>query len=358
MNSRVSGRKSLLPARLSGLLIAAVLAGCSDPAPTADRPAGEPAKQPAPSVSAGPGAEAEEPAAPASEVLPPAPDRLSLPTLMRREYDAGPIRRTRLVLDTGAYRRFEATYRSGRVTVSGILIVPRGRGPFPGIVLNHGYIDPAVYVTGQGLAREQDALARAGFVVFHTDYRGHATSDPAPESDRETRLGYTRDTINAVLALRREPRVDPERIAMLGRSMGGGVTYKALVTAPGLVKAAVVYAPVSSRFEDNLRQFVIPNRPQSATRLYARHGTPRESPDFYSGLSPRTYFDRITEPVLIHHGTSDETCPIGWSRTTYRLMREAGVDVRLRIYPGEEHAFVPQWALSMRRTITFLRRNL
>jgi uncharacterized protein len=277
---------------------------------------------------------------------------------MRQEYDAGPIRRTRLVLDTGAYRRFEAEYRSGRITVSGILIVPRGKGPFPAVVLNHGYIDPAVYVTGQGLAREQDALARAGFVVFHTDYRGHASSDPMSGPDRETRLGYTRDAINAVLAVRREPRVDHQRIAMLGRSMGGGVTYNALVTAPGLVKAAVVYAPVSSRFEDNLRQFVIPSRPEAAARLYARHGTPRESPEFYAGLSPRTYFERITEPVLIHHGTSDDTCPISWSRTTRRLMRAAGVDVRLRIYPGEEHAFVPRWAASMRHTIAFLRRNL
>ena len=62
--------------------------------------------------------------------------------------------------------------------MSGVLIRPKGRGPFPAIVLNHGYIEPSIYVTGQGLAREQDALARAGFVVLHTDYRGHAASDP------------------------------------------------------------------------------------------------------------------------------------------------------------------------------------
>ena len=49
-------------------------------------------------------------------------------------------------------------------------------------MLNHGYIEPSIYVTGQGLAREQDALARAGFVVLHTDYRGHAASDPVPRS--------------------------------------------------------------------------------------------------------------------------------------------------------------------------------
>ena len=77
-------------------------------------------------------------------------------------------------------------------------------------MLNHGYIEPSNYVTGQGLAREQDALARAGFVVLHTDYRGHAASDPVPAPDRETRLGYTRDAVNAVVALRSCPTSTPD----------------------------------------------------------------------------------------------------------------------------------------------------
>ena len=75
-------------------------------------------------------------------------------------------------------------------------------------------------------------------------------------------------------------------------------------------------------------------------------------------MSPRTYFGRITEPVLIHHGTDDESCPIRWSRATLTAMRKAGVDVRMFAYPGEPHAFVAQWPLSMRRTTAFLRANL
>ena len=46
-------------------------------------------------------------------------------------------------------------------------------------------------------------------MVLHTDYRGHAASDPASQRIRETRLGYTRDTINAVQAVKKEPYVDP-----------------------------------------------------------------------------------------------------------------------------------------------------
>ena len=277
---------------------------------------------------------------------------------MREDFDGGRIRTLRRESTDGAYTRDQVTYPSGDVTVSGVLLRPRGRGPFPAVVLNHGYIDPEVYVTGQGLRREQDFLARAGFVVLHTDYRGHAASDPTPLRDRETRLGYTRDTINAVESVKRLPYVDRDRVAMLGRSMGGGVTLNALVVRPGLVDAAVVFASVSSDFVDNFERWTVRERPEAAQAFYRRFGTPAAKPGFYAGLSPRTHFDRVTEPVLIHHGTADDTCPIGWSRTTERLLGRAGVDAQLAVYQGEQHAFVPQWPRSMDRTVRFLRARL
>ncbi|WP_445258274.1 alpha/beta hydrolase family protein [Nocardioides aurantiacus] len=326
----------------------------------------EPTASPSRSASSSPSASASGSASPSpspsasatAEALPPVERRISLPALMREEFEGGPVRRVRRQAVTDAYERWEVTYPAGGTTVSGILLRPLGRGPFPAVVLNHGYIEPSVYVTGQGLAREQDYLARAGFVVLHTDYRGHAASDPAGDLERESRLGYTRDALHAVATLKQLPAVDPDRVAMLGRSMGGGVTLNALVAQPGAVRAAVVYASVSSAFTENLDQFTIPNRPESAQRLAAQFGTRREAPDFYAGLSSRTYFDRVTEPVLIHHGTSDDTCPPRWSRRTDRLLRDAGADSTLRLYRGEEHAFVPQWPQSMERTVRFLRRRL
>jgi dipeptidyl aminopeptidase/acylaminoacyl peptidase len=341
------------------VVAAAVLGACSsDPEPRAATPSSSPA---APAPSGPPTTTAPETtAAPqATEpALPPVTDPVSLARLMREEVDGGRPRVVRTIERTATWTRDEVTYRSGDTTVSGVLLRPRGPGPFPGIVLNHGYIEPSVYVTGQGLAREQVALVEAGFVVLHTDYRGHAASDPAGELERETRLGYVRDAANAVDALTKLPSVDPERLAMLGRSMGGGVTQGVLVTHPGLVDAAVVYASVSSSYVDNLRQFTEPSRPGAVDALTSRFGTPREAPDFYAGLSTRTFFDRITEPVLALHGSVDGTCPPRWARTTQRLMRQAGVDSRLVVYPGEDHAFYDRWQDSMDETIRFLRARL
>jgi dipeptidyl aminopeptidase/acylaminoacyl peptidase len=338
--------------------VAALLAACTGSEPAADQRSDPPASPAATATSTPSPTPSPSPTEPPDNALPPVHSAVSLPVLTRERPTPTRIVRQGVLGTADAYTRYAVTYDSGDLTISGVLLVPSGKGPFPGIVLNHGYIDRAYYVTGQGLAREQDWLARAGFAVLHTDYRGHAGSDPAPPLDLETRLGYTRDAINAVRALRREPYVDPDRMAMLGRSMGGGVTLDALVAKPGLVDAAVVYASVSSRFLDNLRHFTIPGRPEAARALFERFGSPRREPRFYRELSPRTYFDRITEPVLMHHGTNDESCPVAWSRTTYRLLRRAGVDVRLEIYPGEMHAFVPRWQDSIIETVRFLRNRL
>ena len=336
----------------------ALTAACSSEPEARPAPAPSPSPSPTPTPRPSPTAAATPTPTPTASALPPVRDSLSLPTLMREEFDGGRLRLGRQVLANDAYRRWEVTYPAGDLTVSGMLLRPRGRGPFPAVVLNHGYIDPGGYVTGQGLMREQDALARAGFVVLHTDYRGHAASDPVSAVGRETRLGYTRDSLHAVGPLKRLPYVDPDRVAMLGRSMGGGVTLNALVAQPGAVRAAVLYASVSSAFLDNFRQFSQPGRPDEARAFFARFGSPQQDPDFYDDLSSRTFFDRVTEPVLIHHGTADDTCPMAWSRTTQRLLTEAGADATLRVYRGEQHAFIPQWPRSMDRTIAFLRRRL
>jgi dipeptidyl aminopeptidase/acylaminoacyl peptidase len=287
---------------------------------------------------------------------------VSVPALFEKEYDGGRLRIRGVIARTDTYTSYSVFYRSDGLRISGKLDVPRGKGPFPAVVLAHGHIEPSVYVNGQGMRREQDWLARAGFVVLHTDYRNHGFSSRDPASERRLRLGYTVDTVNAVHALRetRIAPVDDERVGLVGRSMGGGVVYNVLVAQPGLVDAAVVFAPVSSRTADNFNRWVrdAPGRSDVSDFILRTYGEPRDNPRFWRQASPRTYFDRITEPLMIHHGTADESCPLRWSRATKRALDEAGVDARMYVYPGEPHAFVTDWPLAMRRTTRFLRRNL
>jgi dipeptidyl aminopeptidase/acylaminoacyl peptidase len=121
-----------------------------------------------------------------------------------------------------------------------------------------------------------------------------------------------------------------------------------------------VFAPVSSSAGDNFNRFIRndPGRNSIAERIITRYGAPERGSEFWRNVSAVNFFDRVTEPVLIHHGTSDDSCPPRWSRDTVAALQRAGKDVRLFRYPGEEHAFGPQWPLSMRRTVAFLDKNL
>jgi dipeptidyl aminopeptidase/acylaminoacyl peptidase len=331
---------------LVAVTTALVLAGCTSEGQP-ESPAPTTASTPAPTTAAAP------PPAPT-----PPPDPNTLPALFSEDVVGGELDRVRDLGGTDAYTRHEVTYRSGDLRVSGQLLVPREDGPHPAVVLNHGYIDPAVYVNGQGMPREQDYLAREGFVVLHVDYRGHASSDDTDQVDLELRLGYARDAIAAVKTLRTLDDVDPERIGMLGRSMGGGVTMNALVADPDIVKAAVIHSSVSSRFVDNFRRWTEPGRPDEASALEERFGTIREAPDFWAAISPRTYFDRLDASLLMVHGALDDSCPVEWARATDRALRDAGADAELVVYDDEGHTFAGRWADKMERTVTFLRAEL
>ena len=336
--------------------------GCTDSSSSRSRPEPSPTDDQTTSPASPSPPASSTPTEPAPTGPPPgksAPHPVSLPAMMAKTYNGHGLRSRGVLARTDAYTRYAVTYRSGRHRISGVLNVPRGRGPFPALVLNHGYIDPAVYANGQGLSREQDYLARRGYIVLHTDYRGHAFSDPAPLAERRLRLGYAEDVINAVLALRRSTLpVDDDRIGLLGRSMGGGVTYNVLVIWPGLVDAAVVFAPVSSDTVDNFNRWIRGERPDLAGQIIADYGSPERRPEVWRTVSPYTYFARVTEPLLIHHGTADVTCPPRWTRETVRRLRQLGKDVRLHWYEGENHTFIEGWPLAMRRTVAFFDREL
>ena len=291
----------------------------------------------------------------------PAADPASIQALIDHAYDGRNLKLGAERGSTSAYRQYYATYQGDGLTISGRINIPRGDGPFPAVVLAHGYVPPAEYTNGETMLRERDYLARQGYVTLHIDYRNHAQSSKDPGNDANLRNGYTIDAINAALALKAHPAVDPERVALIGRSMGGGVVYNAIVAQPGVFQAAVAYAPVSSDSVDNFNKWVRrdPSRSGAASKVIDRLGTPEAQPARWAATSARTYFDRITEPLMIHHGTIDEDCPLSWSRESVAALQAEGKEVDFRIYQGGRHTLTsPQWDTSIRRTEAFLEKHL
>ena len=288
------------------------------------------------------------------------PEELSIEYFSQMKLEGKNLELTKVLADNDAYTRYEIRYNSNGLTISGILNIPKGMGPYPLVILNHGYIDPNVYTIGRGLKREQDYLARAGFAVLHTDYRGHGASDPSPDTKEiyDASLEYSMDSVNAINAVRASSlpeleNIDASKPAMLGHSLGGGITLNVAVARPDMINAAVLYAPVSGDAYKNFDRWRR-ERPEGDNTINAFG---EQGSEAWTKLSSINYLDRIDDPIFLFHGTSDDDVPIAWSDELHEKMNAITKEINYIVYRDEEHEFIVQWNDFMVQTKEFLWRR-
>ncbi len=103
--------------------------------------------------------------------------------------------------------------------------VPQGDGPFPVVLVLHGYVDPATYNTLTYTTRYADALARAGYLVIHPNFRNWPPSDNGPE---EYRVGQAVDVLNLIALVQKQGgQPGPLQHADPNISASGGTAWAA-----------------------------------------------------------------------------------------------------------------------------------
>ena len=290
------------------------------------------------------------------------PSEISIEHFSRMRLEGTDFTIGEVLRQTDAYTRYAITYRSNGLLISGILNLPHGEGPFPLVVTNHGYIDRHVYTRGRGLKREQDFLARHGFTVLHPDYRGHAFSDPSPLPDDsaiyDAGLEYSMDVLNSIRALQRlnHPKIDTDRVAMLGHSLGGGVALNIAVAYPDVIDALVLYAPVHSDAWENFARWRAKRK--EGTLTIETIGTRESDPVFWDAISASAYLDNIETPVLLFQGTQDSDVPKEWSDFLAERFDALGKEVTYVVYEGEKHEFIPRFRDFMEQSTTFFQEHL
>ncbi len=300
------------------------------------------ASQPRPTLAAAARAESEY-------------ESLFIERLRERSYGAGDFRVERVLQVTREFTRTLISFDSDGLRVYGFMNTPRGAGPFPVVLVLHGYVNPRTYRTPYGYTqRYADALARAGFLVVHPDYRGHGLSEGDAEGASNLfRIGYAIDVLNLIAHVKRLPNARADAIGLFGHSMGGGIAQRVMVVSPD-VRAAVLYGSMNG--DERLNVDRIRNVFRRGAQQMPEDAVPLA---LWDRISPAAYFDQITAAVEIHHGARDPQVPVEWSRDLHRRLTALNKSSTLYEYRSGGHSLRgADYALMMRRVTAFFDRHL
>jgi acetyl esterase/lipase len=236
------------------------------------------------------------------------------------------VARTRLILDflaRGQSHRYgpDSSQRAD-------LYLPRGSGPHPVMVLIHGGSWNKRYgkIVMRGLAGD---LVRRGWAVWNIEYRRLDAGGGWPATFEDVALAIDQ------LAELHDPRLDLERVTILGHSAGGHLALWAAgrsnlpTGAPGALDGPPPIQPrraVSMAGVADLGFAYRLWRGGAARALMG--GSPEELPERFAAGDPIRLLP-LPMPVLIVHGVLDEVVAVKLSRSYADATRAVGGEVEL-----------------------------
>jgi pimeloyl-ACP methyl ester carboxylesterase len=159
----------------------------------------------------------------------------------------------------GEFSEGNVSFETDDSEIGGTLAVPEGTGPYPAVIVlagsgpwdRNGDIDARVaegqqaqgqpaYGVGSTYRDIAQALSREGIVTLRYDKRGIGNSTGERGDFPEPSM---RDLQAAVAFLRSQPSVDPERVALVGHSLGGLWSLMAAAEDPDIAAVCLMATP-------------------------------------------------------------------------------------------------------------------
>jgi poly(3-hydroxybutyrate) depolymerase len=219
--------------------------------------------------------------------------------------------------------------------------LPAGYDParrWPLVANLHGY-NPAnpVYVRWWAVADRHHALL--------AEDRGADAPiliEPMGRGNTSYRGMGEKDVLRAIAEAKALLSVDEDRVYLMGDSMGGWGTWQVATRHPQLFAAI---APIfgGADYRSQLDEAVLRKLRPAERLLFEKRSS------FAQAESLRNV------PIFIHHGDSDKTVNVEFSRWIVRMLQRWGYDVRYRELPGRGHedmkihAETIDWLLEHRR---------
>lgn len=249
------------------------------------------------------------------------------------------------------YEIREFICRSAGNRLWGEAFVPAAPGRHPVLVLSHGY-----NVNHRHFQRLAEYFTGEGYVCCCFDFAGGSVNSKSEGRSVDMSVFTERQNLVDVLDTVREwDCVDPERIFLVGESLGGSVTA---ITAPQVadrIRGIVLAFPAFCVPADGYAQFpALEDIPDSFEMMGMTIGRGYLQP-FYEGYDFYDDIVKYTGPVLIVHGTEDPLVAPSYSIKAARLYRNC----ELRWIDGAGHGFYSpeQRELYFSYITDFLNRN-
>jgi dienelactone hydrolase len=193
------------------------------------------------------------------------------------------------------------------VILTGQLRLPRAEPPYPVVVLMHGSGGP----DSGPVARWEWALRPLGIATFSLDsFTARGVSDHASDPSQLGTLTRIYDAYRAVDVLVAHPAIDPQRIVLMGFSMGGIATLYGAMT-----RFQRSFGPERGRVAAHVAFYPLCNY------------------EFVGEL------DVADVPIREFHGGADDYTLPGPCRDYIDRLAAAGHDAAMTEYPGVLHQF-------------------
>jgi uncharacterized protein len=260
------------------------------------------------------------------------------------------------------------TIGSGPLAVAGTLTLPRRRGPRPGVVVLSGggpFDQDETSGANKPLKDLAWGLASRGVAVTRFDKVTFAHGEMLTRPGFTMADEYVPHALDAVHLLQQQPGVDPQRVYVLGHSMGGSAAPRvaaAIASVAGMVILAGDTVPLSQAAVRVARYLAMVNpgpAAEAAVELITRQAALVESP----GLSPaaratdllfgwpasywldlRDYDQLATaaaldKPMLILQGGRDYQVTATDDLARWQATLTHRRDVTIRVYDADDHMF-------------------
>lgn len=195
---------------------------------------------------------------------------------------------------------------------------PAGAGRGPAVLLLHG-ADGLTFADGYRFAAR--VLAGAGYHVAFVHYLDRTGEQRVSYSTLRQNFPLWAGTIrDAMTWLAKQPSADPDRLGVVGISLGAALALEAGAADPRIKAIVDYFGPL---------------------------------PEGMAARKPRL------PPTLILHGSADPIVPVANAHKIEKLLQQSGTPYEIKIYPGQGHAFFgPAQLDSANRAAEFLGRYL